>query len=272
MNYGKQYYQDYFDTLELSATGQLVNTEKFRGGAKLLEARDIVEADQLASQIKKLERGGLVYKAFELKTTYPGLLCGIGYHHEVNKPQNEEAGPFFQLGMYFDYSSGMPIIPGSSIKGALRAAVEEWEFLADDEAQSLIRERKASLLEEFENHEELKKAFVNEVFRGIVYQRDENEKEKERSIYERDICFDAIPVASKGSLFGEDYITHHPSAFDNPNPVRFLRIEPEVTYRFRFLLYDGGLFPATLKEELFKKIITMFGLGAKTNVGYGRFV
>lgn len=265
MNYGKQYYQDYFDTLELSATGQLINTEGFRGGAKLLEACDIVEADQLSCHRQRLERGGLVYKEFELETTYPGLLCGIGYHHEVNKPKDEEAGPFFQLGMYFDYSSGLPVIPASSIKGTLRAAVNDWEFLADEAITALIKKHKPSLLEELKDSECLKEDFINEVFKGLEC------KEKPKTIYERDIFFDAIPIKAKGNLLGEDYITHHPSVFANPNPVRFLRVEPEVTYRFRFLLYDGGLFPAELKKQIFSKIILELGLGAKTNVGYGRF-
>lgn len=272
MNYGKHYYQDYFDTLELSATGKLFNTKHFRGGEKLLEACDIVEVDQLSRHRQSLERGGLVYKEFELETTYPGLLCGIGYHHEVNKPKDEEAVPFFQLGMYFDYSSGLPVIPASSIKGALRAAVNDWEFLADEAITVLIKEHKPSLLEELKDSEKLKKAFIDEVFKGLEYQKEgENTKEKRFSIYERDIFFDAIPVKAKRNLLGEDYITHHPSVFTDPNPVRFLRVEPEVTYRFRFLLYDGGLFPAELKKQIFSKIILELGLGAKTNVGYGRF-
>lgn len=272
MNYGKHYYQDYFDTLELSATGQLVNTKHFRGGEKLLEACDIVEVDQLSRHRQSLERSGLVYKEFELETTYPGLLCGIGYHHEVNKPKDEEAVPFFQLGMYFDYSSGLPVIPGSSIKGALRAAVNDWEFLADEAITVLIKKHKPSLLEELKDSEKLKKSFIDEVFKGLEYQKEgENTKEKRFSIYERDIFFDAIPVKAKRNLLGEDYITHHPSVFTDPNPVRFLRVEPEVTYRFRFLLYDGGLFPAELKKQIFSKIILELGLGAKTNVGYGRF-
>ncbi|KGN85305.1 hypothetical protein [Porphyromonas sp. COT-290 OH860] len=28
-------------------------------------------------------------EGFRLKTTYPGLLCGIGYHHEVNRPKEK---------------------------------------------------------------------------------------------------------------------------------------------------------------------------------------
>lgn len=271
MNYGKHYYQDYFDTLELSTTGQLVNTRSFRGGVKLLEAPNLVGDDQLRELGQTLGTRGLVYKEFEFETTYPGLLCGIGYHHEVNKPKDEEAVPFFQLGMYFDYSSGLPVIPGSSVKGALRAAVNEWEFLADEEGKKLIERYNLSLPEEIKSNEDLKKAFIDEVFKGLVYQKDENKKQQKRSIYARDIFFDAIPFRAEGSLLGEDYITHHPNALSDPNPVRFLRVEPGVTYQFRFILHSGALFPAEFKKELFSEIICTFGLGAKTNVGYGHF-
>ncbi|WP_052080706.1 type III-B CRISPR module RAMP protein Cmr6 [Porphyromonas sp. COT-239 OH1446] len=274
MNYGKHYYQDYFDTLKLNAQGELIDIDQFEGGKGLTEKRPMTTKDNALDRLwpREAEADSAPYYSFSLQTTYPGLLCGIGYHHEVNKPKDEEAVPFFQLGMYFDYSSGLPVIPGSSVKGALRAAVNEWEFLADEAITVLIKEHKPSLLEELKDSEKLKKAFIDEVFKGLEYQKEEeNAKEKRFSIYERDIFFDAIPVKAKRNLLGEDYITHHPSVFTDPNPVRFLRVEPEVTYRFRFLLYDGGLFPAELKKQIFRKIILELGLGAKTNVGYGRF-
>ncbi len=54
---------------------------------------------------------------FDVVTTYPGLLIGTGYTHE--KKNDEDA---FKIGFFFDYTSGMPIIPGSSVKGLLRSA------------------------------------------------------------------------------------------------------------------------------------------------------
>jgi len=54
-------------------------------------------------------------KTLELVTTYPGLLIGSGYDHE--------AGLFgvLKLGFFFDHATGLPIIPGSSVKGVLRS-------------------------------------------------------------------------------------------------------------------------------------------------------
>ncbi len=53
----------------------------------------------------------------KLCTTYPGLTTGVGMPHGI-KEQNED----FKIGFYFDHTTGLPLIPGSSVKGALRAA------------------------------------------------------------------------------------------------------------------------------------------------------
>lgn len=45
---------------------------------------------------------------------------------------------------------------------------------------------------------------------------------------------------------------------------------PNVVWRFNFNLKDRILKPYE-KLDLFKQIIVDFGIGAKTNVGYGRF-
>ena len=54
--------------------------------------------------------------SFELTTTYPGLVLGTGYSHETGTEGE------FKLGFYFDWTTGLPVIPGSSVKGILRAA------------------------------------------------------------------------------------------------------------------------------------------------------
>lgn len=67
----------------------------------------------------------------ELTTSYPGLITGIGVNHQTTlkwmmDDKNEEGGkpvqiPEFKLGITFDHTTGLPIIPGSSIKGVLRS-------------------------------------------------------------------------------------------------------------------------------------------------------
>lgn len=59
----------------------------------------------------------------ELTTSYPGLITGIGVSHQTTlkwMDQNDQI-PEFKLGITFDYTTGLPIIPGSSIKGVLRS-------------------------------------------------------------------------------------------------------------------------------------------------------
>ncbi|MDH7903367.1 type III-B CRISPR module RAMP protein Cmr6 [Porphyromonas gingivalis] len=254
MNFGYWYYREYFDTINLDSKGIVTNFSTFNKGKndKLIKGATLPPYDN-ENDIEDVT-------SFELKTCYPGLLCGVGYHHEINKPADEkgkkgkkvegdkedDAPEVYNLGMYFDYTSGLPVIPGSSIKGMLRSAIEEWDFLADYKPNNGV------------TREEI----IKTVFEG-----------EGLSIYDRDIFLDAIPIRVDNKLFGEDYITHHPTPLQNPNPVRFLRVNPGVTYQFRFILRnnDNGL-KADFKEDLFKAIICTFGLGAKTNVGYGQFV
>ena len=244
MNFGHWYYREYFNTINLDSKGIVTNFSTFNKGKndKLIKGAALPPYDK-ENDIKDVT-------SFELKTCYPGLLCGVGYHHEINNPKNEpkedDAPEVYNLGMYFDYTSGLPVIPGSSIKGMLRSAIEEWDFLADYKPNNGV------------TREEI----IKTVFEG-----------KELSIYDRDIFLDAIPIKADNKLFGEDYITHHPNPLQNPNPVRFLRAEPGVTYQFRFILKDHGeKLTVDFKTKLFKAIICTFGLGAKTNVGYGQFV
>lgn len=244
MNFGHWYYREYFDTINLDSKGIVTNFSTFNKGKndKLIKGATLPPYDK-ENDIEDVT-------SFELKTCYPGLLCGVGYHHEINNPKNEpkedDAPEVYNLGMYFDYTSGLPVIPGSSIKGMLRSAIEEWDFLADYKPNNGV------------TREEI----IKTVFEG-----------KGLSIYDRDIFLDAIPIRVDNKLFGEDYITHHPTPLQNPNPVRFLRVNPGVTYQFRFILKDHGeKLTVDFKTKLFKAIICTFGLGAKTNVGYGQFV
>lgn len=243
MNFGHWYYREYFNTIKLNSEGIVTNFSTFNKGKN-----DKLNEEPLLPHNEEVNIQGI--KSFELKTCYPGLLCGVGYHHEINKPKDEgdkEDDPeVYNLGMYFDYTSGLPVIPGSSIKGMLRSAIEEWDFLANYE----------------HNNGVTREEIIDKVFVG-----------KEYSIYDRDIFFDAIPIKVDNKLFGEDYITHHPDPLKNPNPIRFLRVNPGVTYQFRFILKDHGeKLTVDFKTKLFEAIICTFGLGAKTNVGYGQFV
>lgn len=223
--------------------------------------------------------------SFELTTTYPGLLCGVGYNHGISSESD------FKVGFYFDHTTGLPIIPGSSVKGVLRSAFPG--YIRKDE-DKLPKEEK----EEFSKRYDFFRWMIDEVNRkenagiarfsnkeidvleAFIFEG-QDEKGEQISYYKRDRFFDAYPVKSfekDGYFLKNDYITPHinrdkpeMSPFTSPNPIQFLKVLPQVIFKFQFKLEDGGGLKSGEKEALFKEILCFMGAGAKTNVGYGQF-
>ena len=221
---------------------------------------------------------------FKLKTTYPGLLIGSGYNHEIGKKPNNNEKPEYKLGFEFDYTSGLPVIPGSSIKGVLRSVFRKYFTVSKSESESEVKKFieeyfKESIKKNFSSKiEDFLKHFENNIFEGI----DLNGNQIASS--NRDVFFDAYIVGKdsidnkkESNYIGEDYIAPHNSdCFKNPIPIRFLKVLPNVFFKFDFILNDFKyneeiIITAKEKEEFFQKIILDLGLGAKTNVGYGFF-
>jgi CRISPR-associated protein Cmr6 len=243
--------------------------------------------------------------SFSLSTVYPGLLTGTGYTHygkEGNETDTENA---FKIGFYFDHTSGMPIIPGSSLKGVLRSVFPQ--FCIDDlkriekekseTPKDLVAITKAqwiyALLQEFKKTDFQKEDFFknhpkpDEKFNNFLFIHN---LEIELFNHARNIYYDAIPVEiiknniyNQKKLFGCDAITPHikegmsfeMSQLKNPIPLRFLKILPNVVYQFYFKLSPSKVEPKLDIDKLkllFQKILLTIGIGAKTNVGYGQFV
>jgi CRISPR-associated protein Cmr6 len=221
--------------------------------------------------------------SFELTTTYPGLLCGVGYNHGISSEAD------FKVGFYFDHTTGLPVIPGSSVKGVLRSAFPGYIRLDDDKKPSKeeMEERYKFfrwLIEETNkkiraNIGKLSNKEIDELEAFIFEGQDS--KGEQISYYKRDRFFDAYPVRSLGKdgyFLKNDYITPHinrekpeMSPFTSPNPIQFLKVLPKVQFRFQFQLKEGGGLKEKQKELLFKEILCFMGAGAKTNVGYGQF-
>jgi len=222
---------------------------------------------------------------FELTTVYPGLLIGSGYVHNV---LGDDA---LKLGFFFDHTTGLPCIPGSSVKGVLRDACEKDE---GNYILSIIEELKSGERKAVKDEIEIKNialSFYEDVGKKqpLFMKKEIGKNGVEKiipsefvkkvfigegiPIYKRDIFFDAFPIHSfndNGKFLANDYITHHEDPLKNPNPVQFLKVLPQVTFRFDFKLTDKGM-DKDLKLELFKQILLDLGIGAKTNVGYGQF-
>ena len=192
---------------------------------------------------------------FEMKICYPGLVAGLGYAHEAGALFPDKTQEI-KLGFSFDYVSGLPYIPGSSLKGVLRSAFSKYD--ADI----------GKLLE----------CDIN-----VIHEIEEEIFEKGQ-----DIFLDVFPVSGDKNrqLLGMEYITSHKAsepAYDGltaVNPLKLLKIRPGVKILFRFLLKDTMVYignecfelTAAEKKELYAVILERYGFGAKTNTGYGHIV
>lgn len=199
------------------------------------------------------------HSSIKLKTIYPGLVIGSGYMHSMkDKPEN------FDFGFYFDYTTGMPVIPGSSVKGVLRSLFgqnkkEKYPTEKECLIQTLVK--KITGIENIDVN-----TLFNEIFEGI------DNNGNAIPMHKRDKFFDAFISRgdNDGLIFEDDAITPHDNPLKDPVPNKMLKVRPGVEFTFVFELHDG-LLSAEQKEELFLHLLQFHGIGAKTNVGYGQF-
>jgi len=254
-NLGYLFYKDYYRDIDFQSTDNRENKISFEQKSK-----ELIDKRIYIQKTSKLES----QTYFELKTTSMGLLTGSGHIHETS-----EEGEF-KLGFEFDYTSGLPIVRGSSLKGVLRSA-----FPMQD-CKECKKEGKCELcLAKEEYIKELLGEDLNNI--NIENLRDEifegKRDNKAMPLSKRDIFFDIeiIKGDKQNKTLSDEFITPHKNKLKNPIPIKFLKVSADVTFAFRFNLKDG-LINARQKEELFKKIILDLGLGAKTNVGFGQFL
>lgn len=275
--YFKEYYEDYFEKY-YEEYKKLEDKEKEKKTKEHFENKDKSLFDHIElKSICKLESVGESPLFF--KTTYPGLLVGSGLMHSIGAKGESK------LGFEFDYTTGMPIINGSSVKGLIRSIFdlidekeEAIEYLRDivlnnNEFDDNCKNKKLKIYKGKKLDLEYFRKLKSEIFEGI------REEKNKLSIYERDIFYEAIIDIEKTKeenksrnevqILGEDYITPHKNPLENPIPIKFIKLMPNIVLRFQFDLKDGIL-KSKEKLALFEQILLDFGIGAKTNVGYGR--
>lgn len=220
-NIGWLFYKEYFKDIDYSKLDSPKN--------EITINKKVAHIISQKPTIEEAEVLGTTH--FSARTTYPGLLLGSGNSHELPDIKGQAI-----LGFHFDYTSGLPIIQGSSIKGVLRSAFKHGEYI-----QELLKNETLDV------------------------------KELEKEIFENsDIFFDATISNVEGKILGDDYIAPHANELKDPIPLRFIKVLPNITFRFDFELSDG-LITKEQKSKLFQEILEDLGLGAKTNVGYGKF-
>lgn len=258
-NLHKYYYKDYFGEKpeEIFVSDGRQNRRLTNVSLNWEKIKSEENACILKKRNTRLTKEGLLYvidnptgtkETFELVIIYPGLVTGIGINHEATIEGE------FKLGVHFDWTYGMPVVYGSSVKGVLRSYFKE--FYSPQEGQPSAEDA------------------IDDIFNG-----------GKKSIYQRDIFFDAVIINadSKGRILCSDSITphggeNHDNPLKNPTPLTFLKIAPGCTLEFRFKLVDtkivkdGKIQTLSAQEKLviFKEILTTVGIGAKTNVGYGQ--
>ncbi|MDR2511361.1 MAG: type III-B CRISPR module RAMP protein Cmr6 [Bacteroidales bacterium] len=247
-NLGLLFYKKYFEDLKLE---YLLLPEK--NPSKEREKLEKENAEEIKKRNRRLIENCPLWiidneiadkYLIPLTVSYPGLITGVGINHEAGIEGE------FKLGVHFDYTYGMPVVYGSSVKGVLKT------FFAD-------------FLKEM--HQGLDAvAFEKDIFEG-------QNNNGNKSIYDRDIFFDAVIVnANKKSkiLDSDTLCPHDENPLKNPIPISFLKIASGVKMEFRFKLVNSKIgeetFNADDKKKLFEKILTTVGIGAKTNVGYGQ--
>ena len=231
-NLGWLFYKDYFDCLTNEEYNEILKNKRNQKITEEIEKKIYLKSEKILDyKIKSTKKFPFEYQEFKLTTIYPGLILGSGYIHELKDIKGQ-----LILGFDFDYTTGEPIIRGSSIKGVLR------------------------------NY--FKKDYIEEILGRKIM----NFEAFETSVFENsDIFLDAVVINFKDNLLEDDYITPHPDIIKNPIPFRFIKIAPNVTFEFRFILNDFENISKKEKLNIFKNIILDVGLGAKTNVGFGKF-
>ncbi|OQY12979.1 MAG: type III-B CRISPR module RAMP protein Cmr6 [Desulfobacteraceae bacterium 4572_19] len=202
----------------------------------------------------------------DFKTTYPGLLMGSGNLHPVSEQVSDDNKiSDFQNGFTFDWTTGLPVIHGSSVKGVIRNVFPKANDLEN------VKKGKTAYLQEI-----LKDSLIPSEFKVFSDELENSNtkefiKKLEHTMFEEnDIYHDAyickFPKKS-GEFFAEDYITPHEHPLKEPNPIRFLKIAPNIVFRFQFIPKESAVMDITItpahKLKLYAQILEHFGIGAK---------
>lgn len=204
----------------------------------------------------------------KMKVQAPGLLIGSGLAHGL--PGSEED---VKTGLQFDYTSGLPVIPGSSVKGVIRSA---FPTIKEDKEQS--NEADAEKLNYI-------KSLIADIpeFSALGLEDKDILELGNQMFNHGDIFADALLVgygtrtkqqSPVNQVLAEDYITPHTGGpLAQPIPIKIVKVAPGVTFAFCFKFNVTKIgtkeVTAEMKESLCTAILQDLGIGAKTNVGYG---
>lgn len=208
------------------------------------------------------------YSVVNMRVQAPGLLIGSGLAHGL--PGSEED---VKTGLQFDYTSGLPVIPGSSVKGVIRSA---FPTIKEDKEQS--NEADAEKLNYI-------KSLIADIpeFSSFRFEDKDILELGNQMFNHGDVFADALLVGYSTRMkqhgpvkqvLTEDYITPHTGGpLAQPIPIKIVKVAPGVTFAFCFKFNEtkigAKVVSASMKKALCAAILQDLGVGAKTNVGYG---
>lgn len=206
---------------------------------------------------------------FPLRTS-SRLLFGIGYPSAT------------EIGFMFDWTTGLPIIPGSSLKGVALSAAKlvlrgelEIETLSLS-CKDVVEIFGAQKLDEEEKKDPALRCLdaddkdVGASAGEVVFLAAYPEIENEQNFLELDVM-----TPHYSPYYSDTSGRIPPADWFAPVPHLFLTVPRAIKYHFQ-LLFRRNLYVTTGElltktEQILKYALTNFGAGAKTNVGYGLF-
>lgn len=270
-NFAYFFYDQYPDNIvRMVAAGKTVDMHVPKGLNDAIKAYRPT-SDGRSQTVHSLYQRGLLRRVgshevrhIALQVAHPGLIAGMGTARAI--PDIEGC---IQNGISLDHTTGLPYISGSSIKGSLRSALEPSRNGESESACAHLE-----LFRELLGDDSLDM----ETLRDIIVALFDNETEFGQA--GQPIFFDALAEPNDKSLFTFDFITPHRAdedPFKDPVPLQILKVTPGTLFNFyialpsEFRVNDRLTLTCAQVQDVFKQLLMTFGVGAKTNLGYGLF-
>lgn len=179
---------------------------------------------------------------------------------------------FFQNSLQFDYTMGHVYVPGSSLKGAFRSYIHE----GSSSLMSVYKKLQEKLC--FTEINECILKLENDLFEGIG----------SKSVIYHDSFFEAIEntqgIIPSYIMYNSEFITPHTKDVESdklepehtPNPLYMLKVVSGTTLNINInipdcLIKEYKEYGINLYTDVLVVGLGEFGIGAKTNTGFGHF-
>lgn len=183
----------------------------------------------------------------------------------------------YEVGFEFSRPYGMPRIPGSALKGAMRRVAAE--ALGIFEVRDLDGNNSRFNKEDFQPS-----MTVEEVLELVKEERQAAARDWMEVFGHRDgagsfVVYDAWLEPTENFLMADVMSVHHPNYYsgkqevpletDEPVPISYLSVMPGKSFSFAIRAGSPDMLDSLMK--LLEEALVVKGIGAKTTMGYGRF-